>query len=49
LVVSVEGIPFVLGRALCMKAIHGGKTKKDRVDAKKISGGGRRYSTFQID
>jgi Transposase len=32
-----EGIPFVLGHALYMKAIHGGKTKNDRIDAKKIA------------
>ena len=28
-----EGIPFVLGHALYMKAIHGGKAKNDRIDA----------------
>ncbi len=28
-----EGIPFVLGHALAMKAIHGGKSKNDRQDA----------------
>jgi transposase len=32
-----EGIPFVLGHALYMKAIHGGKAKNDRVDALKIA------------
>ena len=32
-----EGIPFVLGHALCMKAIHGGKAKTDKIDAKKIA------------
>ena len=32
-----EGIPFVLGHALYMKAIHGGKAKNDRVDAHKIA------------
>jgi transposase len=32
-----EGIPFVLGHALYMKAIHGGKVKNDRVDAAKIA------------
>src|SRR5580704_12926036 len=31
------GIPFVLGHALYMKAIHGGKTKTDRIDAGKIA------------
>ena len=28
-----ERIPFVLGHALAMKAIHGGKAKNDRLDA----------------
>ena len=32
-----EGIPFVLGHALYMKAIHGGKAKNDRIDALKIA------------
>jgi transposase len=32
-----EQIPFVLGHALYMKAIHGGKTKTDKVDARKIA------------
>ena len=32
-----EGIPFVLGHALYMKAIHGGKTKNDKIDSKKIA------------
>lgn len=32
-----EEIEFVLGHALYMKAIHGGKTKNDRVDAEKIA------------
>ena len=31
------GIPFVLGHALYMKAIHGGKAKHDRIDAHKIA------------
>ena len=31
-----EGIPFILGHALYMKSIHGGKTKNDKVDAEKI-------------
>lgn len=30
-------IPFVLGHALYMKAIHGGKSKNDRIDAYKIA------------
>ena len=32
-----EGIPFVLGHALYMKAIHGGKAKNDDIDAEKIA------------
>jgi transposase len=32
-----EGIKFVLGHALDMKAIHGGKTKNDRIDSHKIA------------
>src|ERR671931_2061218 len=32
-----EGIPFVLGHALYMKAIHGGKAKNDKIDAQKIA------------
>lgn len=31
------GIPFVLGHALYMKAIHGGKTKNDKIDSFKIA------------
>jgi transposase len=30
-----EGIPFVLGHALYMTAIHGGKAKNDKIDAHK--------------
>jgi hypothetical protein len=33
-----QGIPFVLGHALYMKAIHGGKAKNDRIDSQKIAG-----------
>jgi transposase len=33
-----EQIPFVLGHALYMKAIHGGKVKNDRIDSHKIAG-----------
>ena len=33
-----EGIEFVLGHALYMRAIHGGKAKNDRIDARKIAG-----------
>lgn len=32
-----ENIPFVLGHALYMKAIHGGKAKNDKIDAHKIA------------
>ncbi len=35
---AAENIPFVLGHALYMKAIHGGKAKNDRIDSRKISG-----------
>jgi hypothetical protein len=31
------GMPFVLGHALSMKAIHGGKAKNDRIDAHKMA------------
>jgi transposase len=34
---AAEGLPFVLGHALYMKAIHGGKSKDDDIDAEKIS------------
>jgi transposase len=34
---AVHGIPFVLGHALYMKAIHGGKAKNDKIDAQKIA------------
>ena len=32
-----ERIPFVLGHALYMKAIHGGKAKTDKIDAGKLA------------
>jgi transposase len=32
-----EGIAFVLGHALYMKAIHGGKAKNDKIDSHKIT------------
>src|SRR5262247_4039185 len=32
-----QGLPFVLGHALYMKAIHGGKAKNDRIDARKVA------------
>src|ERR687891_2178837 len=34
---TYESIPFVLGHALYMKAIHGGKAKNDKIDAHKIA------------
>jgi hypothetical protein len=32
-----EGIPFVLGHALYLKASHGGKATNDKIDAPKIA------------
>jgi transposase len=32
-----EGVPFVLGHALYMKAIHGGKATNDTIDSQKIA------------
>src|SRR5499433_3127095 len=32
-----EELPFVLGHALSMKAIHGGKAKNDKIDSQKIA------------
>jgi transposase len=32
-----EGIPFVLGHALEMKAVHGAKTGNDRIDSERIA------------
>ena len=32
-----QGISFVLGHALYMKAIHGGKAKNDKIDSQKIA------------
>ena len=34
---AAEGITFVLGHALAMKAIHGGKAKNDKIDSHKIA------------
>jgi hypothetical protein len=34
---AAEGIPFVLGHALDMKAIHGGKAKHDTIDSQKMA------------
>ena len=31
------GVSFILGHALYMKAIHGGKVKNDKIDGKKIA------------
>ncbi len=31
------GVDFILGHALYMKAIHGGKAKNDRIDSYKIA------------
>jgi transposase len=36
-VCAAEGIEFALGHALYMRAIHGGKTKNDRIDSEKIA------------
>ena len=32
-----ENIPFILGHALYLKAIHGGKSKNDRIDSHKLA------------
>src|SRR3972149_7850164 len=32
-----EGIPFVLGHARAMKAMHCGQTKNDKIDSQKIA------------
>jgi transposase len=34
---AAEGIEFVLGHALYMRAIHGGKAKNDKLDSEKIA------------
>jgi transposase len=36
-VCAEKGIPFVLGHALYMKAVHGGKSKSDKIDSLKIA------------
>ena len=36
-VCAAEDIAFVLGHALAMKAIHGGKAKNDKIDSHKIA------------
>ena len=35
---SVQNVAFLLGHALYLKAIHGGKTKTDRIDPEKRTG-----------
>jgi hypothetical protein len=34
---QADGIDFVLGHVLYIKAIHGGRAKNDRIDAGKIA------------
>ena len=34
---TVQNLPFLLGHALYLKAIHGGKTKTDRMDSEKLA------------
>jgi transposase len=34
---AAQAIPFVLGHALSMKAIHGGKATNDKIDSHKIA------------
>jgi len=34
---ALEHIPFILGHALYMRAIHGGKSKNDKIDSHKIA------------
>jgi transposase len=34
---AAEGITFVLGHALAMKALHGAKAKNDKIDSHKIA------------
>jgi transposase len=36
-VCAAQGIAFVLGHALAMKAIHGAKAKNDKIDSRKIA------------
>ncbi len=33
---TVQNVAFLLGHALYLKAIHGGKTKTDRIDSEKL-------------
>ncbi len=32
-----QELPFLFGHALSLKAIHGGKTKSDRIDSEKLA------------
>ena len=51
-VCAAENISFVLGHALAMKAIHGGKSKNDRIDSHKIASllrGGLRPPSRVVD
>jgi hypothetical protein len=44
-----EGMPFVLGHALSMKAIHGGKANHEKIDAPTLAGlrrGGMRPQAY---
>ena len=34
---TAQNLPFLLGHALYLKAIHGGKTKTDRIDSEKLA------------
>jgi hypothetical protein len=36
-VCAEQGMAFVLGHALSMQAMHGGKAKNDRIDSQKIA------------
>jgi hypothetical protein len=38
---AAQGLPFVWGHALSMKAIHGGKAKTDQLDAQTMALGRR--------
>ena len=41
-----ENVPFILGHAFYMKAIHGGKAKNDKIDSRKIAGLIRKSGTL---
>ena len=34
---TARNLPFLIGHALYLKAIHGGKTKTDRIDSEKLA------------